>query len=271
MHKKRMLIISQEINPYLDYSNMGKIVNDLCKNLQNQEAELRILMPRFGNINERRHRLHEVVRLSGINITMGDDDMPLLIKVASIPGVRIQVYFLDNEEFFKRKNDLRDDKGKFYDDNAERMIFFCKGAMEIVKKFAWPPDVVHCHGWMTSLIPFYLKTAYKKEPVFAKSKVVYSLYDNEFKETLNKSFAELAMLENVKPSEFDLFKKGTHDSLMEGAIAFADGIVAGSANVDAKLLEFAKSKKKSVIPFNGMDEGYLDAYNEFYKKMLGAK
>ena len=166
MRKKRVLIVSQEINPYLDYTNMGKICNALPKHLLNEGVEMRILMPRFGNINERRHKLHEVVRLSGINIVMGDDDMPLIIKVASMPGVRIQVYFLDNEEFFKRKTDFRDEKEKFHADNAERMVFFCKGAMEIVKKFAWPPDVVHCHGWMTSLIPLYMKTAYKKEPVF---------------------------------------------------------------------------------------------------------
>ena len=271
MIKKRMLIISQEINPYLDYTNMGKIVNSLCKHLQNEQAELRILMPRFGNINERRHRLHEVVRLSGINIVMGDDDMPLLIKVASIPGVRIQVYFLDNEEFFKRKYDMRDEKGKFYDDNAERMIFFCKGAMEIVKKFAWPPDVVHCHGWMTSLIPLYIKTAYKKEPVFAKSKVVFSAYENDFTETLNKNFEELAQMDIIKPKEFELFKKANHQAVMEGAINYSDGIIAGSEKVDKKVMEFIKAKKKPLLPFSGLEDTFLPEYTAFYKKLLSAK
>jgi starch synthase len=271
MIKKRMLIISQEINPYLDYTNMGKIVNSLCKHLQNEQAELRILMPRFGNINERRHRLHEVVRLSGINIVMGDDDMPLLIKVASIPGVRIQVYFLDNEEFFKRKYDMRDEKEKFYADNAERMIFFCKGAMEIVKKFAWPPDVVHCHGWMSSLVPLYIKTAYKKEPVFAKAKVITSLYDNDFTESMNKGFEALAQMEVIKPKEFELFKKGNHQSLLEGAINYSDGIIAGSDTVDKKLLDFAAAKKKQLLPFNGLEDNILEEYTDFYKKILSGK
>ncbi|MFM2225950.1 MAG: hypothetical protein RJA07_2152 [Bacteroidota bacterium] len=270
MMKKRILIISNEINPYLEYSNMGRICNALPKHLLNEGAELRILMPRFGNINERRHKLHEVVRLSGINIIMGDDDMPLIIKVASMPGVRIQVYFLDNDEFFKRKTDVYDEKEKFHPDNAERMVFFCKGAMEIVKKFAWPPDVVHCHGWMTSLIPLYMKTAYKKEPVFLKSKIIYSLYQNDFKETLNKNFAPLGMGETITNKEFEPYKKATHQALMEGAIQYADGIILGDENTEKASLDLIKAKKKPTLAYNPEDE-YIDEYVKFYKKLLSGK
>ena len=156
MNKKRILIITQEMKPYLILSEIAKIANSLPVKLQEQGMEIRVLMPKFGSINERRHRLHEVVRLSGINIIIDNDDFPLIIKVASLPGARLQVYFLDNEDFFRRKNVFADDDNKFYEDNAERMIFFCKGAIETIKKFGWPPDVIHCHGWMTSLIPLYI-------------------------------------------------------------------------------------------------------------------
>jgi starch synthase len=269
--KKRVLVVSQEINPYLDYSNIGKMCCDLVKKLQLEEAELRILMPKFGNINERRHRLHEVVRLSGINIVLGDDDMPLIIKVASMPGIRIQVYFLDNDEFFKRKSDIRDEKGEFYKDNAERTVFFCKGAMEIVKKFAWPPDLIHCHGWMTSLVPLYVKTIYKKEPVFQKAKVIYSVYKNEFTESFNKNFNILAPMDILTDKEFDLYKKGDNYSLLTGAINYADAIVMGDEETDPKVQAFIKTKKKPVIAFNNMAEGYIDEYFDLYRKLLADK
>jgi starch synthase len=271
MKKKRVLIISQEISPYLDYTNMGKICNALPKHLLNEGVEMRILTPRFGNVNERRHKLHEVVRLSGINIVMGDDDMPLIIKVASLPSVRIQVYFLDNEEFFGRKFDFRDEKEKFYADNAERMIFFCKGAMEIVKKFAWPPDLIHCHGWMTSLIPLYMKTAYKKEPVFLKSKIVSSIYKNDFKETLNKNFGTLGKSDGVTAKDFELFKPATNTALLEGAINYSDGVILGDEETDKAVLDFIKAKKKPKLDFGNLDEDYLVDYVEFYKKLMTAK
>ena len=162
------------MDPYLDLDGIGTLIQKLPAYAQDGGMEIRILMPRFGTINERRHRLHEVVRLSGMNIIIDDDDYALIIKVASLPGSRIQVYFLDNDEFFKRKMVFADDDGKLFDDNQDRMIFFCKGAIETVKKFGWPPDIIHCSGWMTGLIPMYLQTAYKKEPVFGNSKLVYT-------------------------------------------------------------------------------------------------
>ena len=157
MDKKRVLFVTQEMHPYLSDTGIAQIARHLPQYMQEQGMEIRVLMPRFGNINERRNRLHEVVRLSGINIMIQDDDYPLVIKVASLPGARIQVYFLDNEDLFSRKSVFRDSKDKFFKDNGERMVFFCKGVLETVKKFGWAPDIIHCHGWLTSLIPLYVK------------------------------------------------------------------------------------------------------------------
>src|SRR5690606_34260461 len=162
--KKRILIITNELSPYLEITEFASILNSLSVKTFDSGMEIRVIMPRFGTINERRHRLHEVVRLSGINISVDKEDHPLLIKVASLPNARLQVYFMDNEDFFKRKFNFYNDQEEFFEDNPERLLFFCKSALEIVKKFGWPPDVIHCHGWMTSLIPLFLKTAYKKEP-----------------------------------------------------------------------------------------------------------
>lgn len=160
--KKRILFIANEMSPYLELTEFSEIVNKLAIKANDSGFEVRCIMPRFGVINERRHRLHEVVRLSGINVSVDNDDFPLQIKVASLPNARLQVYFLDNEDLFKRKFVFHDDQEKWFDDNALRTVFFCKGALETVKKFGWPPDIIHCSGWMTGLVPFFLKSAYKK-------------------------------------------------------------------------------------------------------------
>ncbi|TVR89134.1 MAG: starch synthase [Saprospirales bacterium] len=225
MSKKKILYVTQEMKPFTDISEMSRIVRELAQSAMESGMEVRILMPRFGTINERRHRLHEVVRLSGMNIIVDDDDYPLIIKVASLPGARLQVYFLDNEEFFKRKQIFEDANGKPFDDNQERMIFFCKGVIETVKKFGWPPDVIHCHGWMTSLIPVYIKRAYKTEPLFQNSKVVYSAYPNEISKTFNSDFIEKAQINNLEEEDLTSFQKNGEINLIEGVQEFADNIV----------------------------------------------
>ena len=209
--RKRVLVITQEMKPYLDMTDISTIVSSLPQKLQQQKLELRVLMPRFGNINERRHRLHEVVRLSGINIVVNDEDYPLIIKVASLPGARLQVYFLDSDDYFDRKYMYHDKDGKEFADNAERMMFFALSALETTKKFGWAPDVIHCHGWMSSLVPMLLKTQYKNEAVFENSKVIFTAYQEE---TLEKeivpNFKDF-VLENTEVSADDLaiFKEGT--------------------------------------------------------------
>jgi starch synthase len=224
--KKRVLLITQEMNPYTEFSEMSDVVLQTAKSLQDSGADVRILMPRFGAINERRHRLHEVVRLSGMNIMVDDDDYPLIIKVASLPNTRLQVYFLDNDEFFKRKEVFADENGNLFDDNIDRMVFFCKGAIETVKKFGWSPDIVHCHGWITSLMPAYLRTAYRNEPVFQNAKIVYSLYNQEpTNEILQKSFREKS-LTNQFESAVAMFETSDGQiDIEQGAIKYSDGLI----------------------------------------------
>ncbi|MCB9065086.1 MAG: glycogen/starch synthase [Chitinophagales bacterium] len=250
--KKRVLIIANELSPYIEFTDFAKVLNSLAVKTFDSGMEIRVIMPRFGTINERRHRLHEVVRLSGINIIIDKDDYPLIIKVASLPNARLQVYFMDNEDYFKRKAVFNDDKGNFFEDNAERMIFFCKSALETVKKFGWPPDVIHCHGWMTSLVPLYLKTAYKKEPVFNYSKVIYTAQSPEFKDKLNSSFVKKAIISSeIKEKDLDMFKAGTNKALTLGASKSADVVIHGDMKVQKELADEIKaSRYKKVVKYD---------------------
>ena len=268
--KKRILFIANEMSPYLELTEFSEIVNRLAIKSNDNGFEVRCIMPRFGIINERRHRLHEVVRLSGINVSIDNEDFPLQIKVASLPNARLQVYFLDNEDLFKRKYVFADEQEKWYDDNSLRTVFFCKGALETVKKFGWPPDIIHCSGWMTGLIPFYLKTVYKKEPVFAHSKVVFTIGQNTFKESLGKDFVEKAMIHaTLKEKDLELFKEANNTSLFKGGASFADAITFGSENIEKTLVtEFSKIKGKKTLPFNQESDltDYLQLYSDLANK-----
>ncbi len=250
--KKRVLIIANELSPYLEITDFAQILNKLAVSTFDAGMEIRVIMPRFGVINERRHRLHEVVRLSGINIIIDKDDYPLIIKVASLPNARLQVYFMDNDDYFKRKHTFRDDNEQFYPDNAERMIFFCKSALETVKKFGWPPHVIHCHGWMTSLVPLYLKTAYKKEPVFSYAKTIYTAQDDQFAEVLGDNFVKKAIISSdIKEKDFEFFKGGTNESLTLGGAKSADVVLYGSDAVEQKLAaEIKSSRYKKVVKYD---------------------
>ena len=267
MTKKRILIVTQEMQPYLNGTEIGDIALKLPQYAADQGNEIRVLMPRYGVINERRHRLHEVVRLSGMNIILNNDDYPLIIKVASLPGARLQVYFLDNDDLFKRKSVFYDEQNKFYEDNAERMVFFCKAVLETVKKFQWPPDIIHCHGWLTSLIPLYLKTAYKNEPVFNNTKVVYSVYSHSFAETLSGAkFLEKAPIHNaIEKQHLDVFKGYDNIALNKGGVAFADGVVIGSEKLETDLNKYLKQSKKPVLDYS--EEVKLDKYTGFYESI----
>ena len=269
--KKRILFIANEMSPYLELTEFAEIVNKLAIKSNDTGLEVRCIMPRFGTINERRHRLHEVVRLSGINISVDNDDYPLQIKVASLPNARLQVYFLDNEDFFKRKFVFNDEDDQWYDDNDLRTIFFCKGALETVKKFGWPPDIIHCSGWMTGLIPMYLKTVYKKEPVFAHSKVVYTLGSTTFEQKLSDDFYKKAIIHNtIKEKDVEIFKEATNIAMQKGGATYADAITFGGDAIDKKLVdEFSKVKGKKVVPFKGWDTDlteYLELYNDLASK-----
>ncbi len=268
MSKKRILFIATEMSPYLELTEFAEIVNKLAIKSNETGLEVRCIMPRFGVINERRHRLHEVVRLSGINVTVDNDDYPLQIKVASLPNARLQVYFLENEDFFKRKQIFHDDNERWFDDNGLRSIFFCKGALETVKKFGWAPDVIHCSGWMSCLAPAYIRTAYKREPVFGNSKIVFTIGDTTFPEKMPIDFTKKALINaNIKEKDLESYKELTNTGLYRGGATYADAITFSSENPDPVLVEeFGKAKGKKILNFKGWDSDlteYLELYNSF--------
>ncbi|GAC1382332.1 MAG: glycogen/starch synthase [Ginsengibacter sp.] len=268
--KKRILFIANEMSPYLEMTEFAEIVNRLAVKSNETGMEVRCIMPRFGMINERRHRLHEVVRLSGINVQIDGDDYPLVIKVASLPNARLQVYFLDNEDYFKRKSLFHDENEKWFDDNALRTVLFCKGALETVKKFGWPPDIIHCSGWMTGLIPMYIKNAYKKEPVFSNCKIIYTIGSETYKEKLGVDFKKLATLNSfIKEKELEPFNDGSNSAMFRGGAIYADAITFGANDVDKKLQdEFSKVKGKKVLQYNAESDltDYLQLYNDLATK-----
>lgn len=267
--KKRILFIANEMSPYLELTEFSEIVNRLAIKSNDSGFEVRCIMPRFGVINERRHRLHEVVRLSGINVSVDNDDLPLQIKVASLPNARLQVYFLDNEDLFKRKYIFTDEHEKWYEDNDLRTIFFCKGALETVKKFGWPPDIIHCSGWMTGLIPAYLKTVYKKEPVFSHSKVVFTIGPTVFKEKMGAQFLKKALIHpSIKEKDLEPFKEANNTAMYRGGATYADAITFGAEKIEKKLLdEFTKVRGKKTLLYNA--ESDLTDYLQLYTDLAG--
>lgn len=268
MEKKKVLLVSQEMDPYLVLSDIGNIVKKIAPFVHDNGMEVRVLMPRFGVINERRNRLHEVVRLSGINIIIDDEDHPLIIKVASLPGARIQVYFLDNEDFFKRKFVFRDEKKTFFDDNSERTVFFCKGVLETVKKFGWAPDILHCHGWMSSLIPMYLKTVYSKDPVFANTKIVYSAYSKDFTEQLPEHFIQKANISHeITDEDLSNIAGRDFDSLNKTGVIYADAVVWGNPDMEdiSEMKKLAGDKPSLELD---SESDLAPAYQEFYRTLL---
>lgn len=266
MAKTKILFITHEMSPFLELSKIAKITRQLPQAMQEKGFEIRILMPRFGSINERRNRLHEVIRLSGMNIVINDNDNPLIIKVASLPSARMQVYFLDNEEYFQRKTIFRDTKDNFHADNDERMIFFCKGAIETVKKLGWMPDVVHCFGWMTSLVPMYLKTSYKEDPMFKNTKVIYSVYENCFTEALDKNLKSKSLMPEMEASHTSLLKDSSCSSLHINAINYSDAIIKADENLDNAVNKFlSKQSDKTIIENYNHDEIDFDTFVQFYE------
>lgn len=267
--KKRVLIIANELSPYLEFTDFANILNQLAIKTFDAGLEVRVIMPRFGVINERRHWLHEVVRLSGINIIVDKDDYPLIIKVASLPSARLQVYFMDNEDYFKRKQVFRNEQDEFFDDNGERMIFFCKSALETVKKFGWPPHVIHCHGWMTSLIPTYLKTVYKKEPVFGYSKTVFTAQNDQFKEKLGDDFIRKALISNdIKEKDLEAFKAGTNTAITIGGAKSADVVVIGDDKLKKNIADEIKpSRYKKVVKYDEAWKEDVTELLELYKSL----
>ncbi|MVX34774.1 glycogen/starch synthase [Myroides sp. LoEW2-1] len=267
MKDKRILYVSSEVVPYLAENEVSLMSYDAPKMINDQGGQIRIFMPRYGSINERRHQLHEVIRLSGMNLVVNDMDMPLIIKVASIPKERIQVYFIDNDEYFKRKSTFTDDDGKLFPDNDERAIFFTKGVIETVKKLNWVPDVIHVQGWMASLLPVYLKHYYKDETIFADTKIVTSVFEKGFEGDLSNNMKAKVAFDELPEEVISEFGESTYDNIMKNAINHSDGVIIASENVDSNLTKYIESIKKPFLPYVGKDQ-FAEAYSEFYKKFF---
>ncbi len=266
MEKMKILYISQEITPYLPENDMSEIARYLPQGVQERGREIRTFMPRYGCVNERRNQLHEVIRLSGMNLVINDTDHPLIIKVASIQAARMQVYFIDNEDYFQRKYVLKDEKGVEFADNDERAIFFARGVLETVIKLRWTPDIIHCHGWLTSLVPLYIKKYYIDDPLFTQSKVVYSVYDDDFSNSLNKDYKEKLLIEGVTPDDVATLENPDFENVSRLAIDYSDAIIQGAKQINNNLREYIQSSGKLFLDYQ-TKENYIDAYNDFYNKV----
>lgn len=264
---KRVLFVNSEIYPYLPESHIAQIGRNLSQGIQERKREIRSFMPRFGCINERKNQLHEVIRLSGMNIIINDVDRPLVIKVASIPAARMQVYFIDNEDYFHRKQIYRDESGTFFSDNGERAIFFARGVLETVKKLRWAPDIIHCQGWISHVLPLYLKRSYIEDPIFSGSKVVLSLYDEIGNERFSDDFMDMLMLNGVRKEDVEVVGDPTGTNLAKLALQFSDGAIMGSANISDELKGFCSGLGIPVLEYRETsfeDGSYMDDYNNFY-------
>lgn len=265
MKDKRILYVSSEVVPYLPETKLSSTAFNVAKYAHSKGVQTRIFMPRFGVINERRHQLHEVIRLSGMNLIINDMDMPLIIKVASIPKERMQVYFIDNDEYFKRKAVYTDEDDNLFSDNDERMIFFAKGVVETVKKLNWAPDVIHIHGWMASLLPLYLREFYKEEPLFTESKIVTSLYGNEFEGELDKELANKIRFDKVDTQKAAVIETPSHSNILKSAIQNSDAIIRVEESYSDDIEQFISSSGVKVLnhqPEDLLTEAYLDFYKQ---------
>jgi starch synthase len=266
MEKKKILYISQEITPYLPESEMSEIGRYLPQGVQERGKEIRTFMPRYGCVNERRNQLHEVIRLSGMNLVINDTDHPLIIKVASIQAARMQVYFIDNEDYFQRKFVLTDKEGNEFDDNDERAVFFARGVLETVIKLRWAPDVIHCHGWLTALVPLYIKKYYYNDPLFEQAKVVYSVYDDDFKKPLNPDFKNKLLMEGITQEDVSQINEPSYENVSKLAISYSDAIIKGTQKLNKTVEKYIKTQNKLFLDYQPKDK-FIDAYNDFYEKL----
>lgn len=267
MDKKRVLYISQEIQPFLPQSEIAGAARKLPEGIQERGKEIRAFMPRYGCINERRHQLHEVIRLSGMNLIINDVDHPLIIKVASVPQAKIQVYFIDNEDFFSRKATVKDENGDYFDDNDERAMFFGRGVLETVKKLGWKPDIIHCHGWMTALTPLYIKKLYHNDPHFVDAKVIYSVYNNAFNKNWDTKFHEKLKFDGFDDADIADLKDVDFITLNKMAMEVSDGIVQGSSEIDTELQTVIDKLDTPFLEYYS-EEACVKPMNEFYDQIF---
>ncbi|MBR1770318.1 MAG: glycogen/starch synthase [Bacteroidales bacterium] len=269
MSKPKVLFVSQEIEPYLKNTPLSTIGRNLPQYTQEHGKEIRIFMPRFGNVNERRNQLHEVIRLSGINLVIDNQDHPLIIKVASIPSIRMQIYFIDNEDYFTEKVDITKADGSLLEDNDERTMFFARGVLETIKKLAWKPEIIHCSGWFSMLLPFYVKrTKYKDNPFFMESKVVLTLYDDDFGESLAASMSKKMKVDGGTQKDWRYYKEPTYLNIMKAAISYSEGVILASDKVNPELIAFAKENSKHIVEYVEDEKELYAKINEYYDSIV---
>jgi len=263
MNGKKILFVSSELVPYLPQNEVSLMSYETPRMVNSNGGQIRIFMPRYGNINERRHQLHEVIRLSGMNLVINDMDMPLIIKVASIPKERIQVYFIDNDEYFKRKSTFADAEGNLFKDNDQRAIFFAKGVVETVKKLNWTPDIIHVHGWMASLLPLYLRKFYADEPLFADSKIVTSVYGKGFDGELDGGMFKKIAFDGIPEDSIQALSKPDYNNLLKVAVDFSDAVILAAEEIPEDLQTHISNLQKPVLPYVSLQE-FEEAYANFY-------
>lgn len=270
MIKSKILYVSQEIYPYLPESTISLRCRKLSQAMQDKGNEIRTFMPRFGCINERRNQLHEVIRLSGMNLIIDDNDHQLIIKVASIPSARVQIYFIDNDDYFHRKATLRDAAGNYFPDNDERAIFFARGVLETVKKLRWGPTIVHCHGWFSSVVPIYLRNTFDDDPVFRGCKIVVSLYKDAFPGKLDAGMRQKIENEGMNDPKLQILDVPSYENLTKLVINYADGVIIEESPVQGNLDGYLKQSGKPVLDWDGDKSGaeYMDIYQKFYDEIL---
>jgi Glycogen synthase len=267
----RVLFVNSEIFPYMPETDISVLGRYLPQGIQESGKEIRSFMPRYGTVNERRNQLHEVIRLSGMNLVIHNADRPLVIKVSSISSARMQVYFIDNEDYFHRKFIYQDAEGKDFKDNDERAIFFARGVLETVKKLRWKPDIVHCQGWISHFLPIYLKKVYHEDPIFTDSKVVLSLYNDKLDARFSDNLVDKLLMENLTPDDASVLAEPDGMNLAKLAIQYADGIIAGVPEIDPGLEAFARERNLPILPYTPISkEGgeYVRLYNGFYDDLL---
>lgn len=267
MKETKILYISSEMTPYLPETNTSKMSFQVAKKMNSKGAQIRVFMPRYGVINERRHQLHEVIRLSGVNLIINDIDMPLIIKVASIPKERMQVYFINNDEYFKRKAVFTDEDNQLFEDNDERAIFFAKGVIETVKKLNWSPDIIHIHGWMAALVPLYLKEYFKNDSLFTDSKIVVSVYNEPFEGEINPDLINKIEFDGIDKELVSVIEKPTYTNLQKIAIDHADAVIKACGELPDGIDEHLSSVEKPVLAYH-TEEEFAEAYIEFYQNQV---
>ncbi len=251
----------------MEQSLMAKISRELPQGIQDAGGEIRTFMPRYACVNERRHQLHEVIRLSGMNIIIDDTDHPLIIKVASLQAVRMQVYFIDNEDLFNKKVTVKNEDGTELEDNDIKSVFFARGVLETVKKLRWTPDIIHCNGWLTACVPLLIKKVYSQDVFFENSKIIYTLYNDSFTTPFRAGYGKKIMMEGIENDDVKTVEEATYTNLAKFAIESADGIVCGDENVDQEALAYARKLGIPVMDFPG-DENFVSKYDEFYNSIL---